>query len=76
MGRGRRFRHPGFWGSYGYPYPPVAPVGYAPAAGAVPPVDEEAALSEEADLLEADLARIRGRLAELKKDAKATKDKK
>jgi hypothetical protein len=76
MGRGRRFRHLGFWGLYGYPYPPAAPFGFAPAPGAVPPVDEAAALAAEADFLEAELARIRERLAELKKGQKGKKDEK
>jgi hypothetical protein len=76
MGRGRRFRHPGFWGFYGYPYPPAATFGVASAAGAVPPVHEEAALSDEAAFLESELARVRERLAELKKGQKGKKDEK
>jgi len=68
MGRGRRFRHPGAWGAWGYPCPPVAPYGYPAGAGSVPPVDEEAALADEAKFLEAELARIRERLDELKKE--------
>jgi hypothetical protein len=74
MGRGRRFRHPSFWGFYGYPQ--AGPFGYAPAAGAVPPVDEEAALSDQAVFLESELARIRERLAVMKKGQKAKKDEK
>ena len=76
MGRGRRFRHPGAWGFWGYPYPPVAPYGYPTTAGAVPPVDEEAALADEAKFLEAELAQIRERLAELKKGQKGKRDEK
>ena len=73
MGRGRRFRHPGHWGLWGYPYPPAAAVGYAPMAGAGTPAEEEAALADEAKFLEAELARIRERLTELKKSPKGMK---
>lgn len=78
MGRGRggRFRHPGAWGFWGYPYPPAAPYGYPAGAGAVPPVDEEAALADEAKFLEDELARVRERLVELKKGPKGKKDEK
>jgi hypothetical protein len=76
MGRGRRFRHPGAWGFWGYPSPPVAPYGYPAGAGAVPPVDEEAALADEAKFLEDELARIRERLAELSKNRQKSNDKK
>jgi len=70
MGSGRRFRHPSFWGFYGYPQ--AGPFGYAPAAGAVPPVDEEATLSEEAKFYESELGRIKARLGELKKSQEKT----
>lgn len=77
MGRGRRFRYPGAWGFWGYPYPPVAPYGYpAAGAGAVPPVDEEAALADEAKFLEDELSRVRERLAELTKNQRKSNDKK
>jgi hypothetical protein len=75
-GRSRRFRHPGAWGFWGYPSPPVAPFGYPAGAGAVPPVDEEAALADEAKFLEDELARVRERLAELNKDPRRPNDKK
>jgi hypothetical protein len=73
MGRGRRSRHPGYWGFWGYPYPPAAPLGYSQTVGAWPPAEEEAALADEAKFLEAELARIRERLSELKKAPKGTK---
>lgn len=73
MGRGRWSRHPGAWG---YPYPPVVPFGYPPGVGSYPPVDEEAALTDEAKFLEAELDRITKRLAELKKGPKGKKDEK
>jgi len=78
MGRGRRFRHPGAWGVWGYPYPPAVPYGYPGAAGAVSPVDEAEVLTDEAAFLESELTRIRKRLEELKKGAspKAKKDEK
>lgn len=76
MGRGRRFRHPGGWGAWSHPYAPAGAFGFPPEAWAVPPVEEEAALADEAKFLEAELARIRERLDELKKPPRAPKDKK
>lgn len=66
MGRGRRFRHPGAWG--------FVPFGYGPEA--VPPVEEAAALADEAQFLEAELRRVRERQAELKKTGPAKKEPK
>lgn len=76
LGRGRRFRSPVGWGYWGHPYPQAAPFGYPVAAGANPPVDEEAALSDEAAYLESELARIKERLGELKKAKEAKKNAK
>jgi hypothetical protein len=72
-GRGRGARFPVAWGYWGSPYPPAAPLGYTQAAGAWPPAEEEAALADEAKFLEAELARIRERLSELKKAPKGMK---
>ena len=68
LARGRRFRHPGARGFWGASYAPAVPFGYSPGAGIYPPVNEEAALAEEAAFLDAELGRIRERLDELKKD--------
>ncbi len=76
MGRGRRFRHPGAMVGWGHPYPPAAPFGYPAGAGAVPPVDEQAALADEAAFLEAELTRIRERMAELNKTGQTEKKEK
>jgi hypothetical protein len=76
MGRGRRFRHPGAWGFWGYPYPAAGPYAYPPGTEAVPPAEEKEALADEAEFLEAELARVRQRLDELKKGPQAAKDKK
>jgi hypothetical protein len=73
-GRGRRFRHPGAWGPWGYPYPPAVPYGHPSGAGAYPPVNEEAALADEAAFLEAELTRLRERLDELKKEGRERED--
>ena len=71
MGRGRRFGHPGAWGSWGYP--PAVPYGPYPGAWAMPKAEEEAALADEVKFLEAKLARVKERLSELKKEPKGTK---
>lgn len=76
MGHGRRFRHPGGRGAWPHPYAPSGAFGFAPEAWAVPPVEEEAALADEAKFLEAELARIRERLDELKKAPRAPQDNK
>lgn len=76
VGRVRRFRHPEAWGFWGTPYPPVASYGYPMGTGAVPPVDEEAALADEARFLEDELARVRERLGELNKSQRKSNDKK
>lgn len=76
MARGRRFRHPGAWGLWGAPFAPAVPFGYPPGGGVYPPVNEEAALADEAAFLEAELGRIRERLDELKKGQEKKKDEK
>jgi hypothetical protein len=72
LGRGRGFRHPGAWGFWGSPYPPVPPYGYPAGSAPVPPGEEESSLAEQAGYLEEELGLIRKRLDELK----AAKEKK
>ena len=76
MGRGRRFRAPGAWGYWGYPYPPSVPYGYPQGNRYFRPVNEEAAAADEAAFLEAELDRIKERLDELKKAQEEIKDEK
>jgi Family of unknown function (DUF5320) len=75
-GRGRWLRHPAAWGFWGHPYPPAGPFGDPSGAWAMPPAEEEAALADEAKFLEAELARIRERLEEMKKNGQKTKGQK
>ncbi len=72
MGRGRRLRHSGFWGQ---PFPPAEAFGFPAGAGAVPPVEEEVVLADEAKFLEAELARVKERLDDLTKGRQDTKEK-